>query len=450
LTLCSASVERANPRTTSARWMAWVDGLALALAAPVLWFPSLRPGLVPLALLLVLAVWMLDRLLGGKIWPSSAYNPALLALLAMAAIGAWRSWVPTLTLPKVTALILGLALWRTISRWVHDERDLWLAVLAVLLLALALALVGITNGLRASKAPALAAILDQLPRWIQHLPETEGGRASANQLGGALLLVVPLALGAALAPWERRGLSAGALNGLGRLLAAALAIFLGAALLLTQSRGAWGGLAVGLVALVALRWRWGRWLLLVAAMASMVFYLFWGQDLLVPHIVAAMNDTGGLRTSVGTLNLTGRIQIWARAWDYIIETPLLGAGLGTFRARYAGYMGGTWEGMIFDLGTPHAHNVFIQMAYDVGFIGLAAYLALVGLAIWDGLRLCRQSHGLCASLATGIIAALVGYHVYGLTDVVALGAKPGVLFWALLALSEALQRVHMAQHATSA
>ena len=442
-------MERANPRTVSVRSMAWVDGLALVLAAPILWFPSLRPGLVPWALLLIVAVWVLDRLLGGKIWPASVYNPALFVLLAMAAIGAWRSWVPALTLPKVTALFLGLALWRAISRWVEDECGLWLVVLAVLLLALGFALVGITNGLRATKAPTLAAILEQMPRWVQDLPEAERGRASANQLGGVLLLVVPLALGAALAPWDRPGLFAGAFNGLGRLLAAILAVLLGAALLLTQSRGAWVGLAVGLVALVALRWPWGRWVLLVATMAGMVFYLFWGQDLLAPHVVAAVNDTGGLRTSVGTLTLTGRIQIWARAWDYIIETPLFGAGLGTFRARYAGYTGGYWGGVVFDMGTPHAHNVLIQMAYDVGLVGLAAYLALVGLAICDGLRLCRQGRGFGASLAAGIVAALVGYHVYGLTDVVALGAKPGVLFWAVLALIEAVQRVHGIQHAPS-
>jgi putative inorganic carbon (hco3(-)) transporter len=438
LTLCRARTERSNPRALVARRHIWAECLALVLAAPVLWFPSVRPALVPSALLLLLASWSLDRLLGGSLWPASAYNPALCALLVMAAVGAWRSWVPGLTLSKVTALLLGLALWRAIIRWVDDERGLWLAVLGVLGLALAFALVGLTNGLRAAKAPTLSAILHQLPRWLQHLPETEQGRASTNQLGGVLLLVVPLALGAALAPWARRDLPEGTLDGLDRLLAvilaAVMAILLGAALLLTQSRGAWAGLAVGLVALVALRWRWGRWFLLVATMLTMAAYLLVGRDLLAPHVALALSDARGMPTSVGTLSLSGRIQIWARAWEYIADMPLLGGGLGTFRARYAGYVGGSWEGVIFDIGVPHAHNVFIQMAYDVGLVGLAAYLALVGLALWDGLRLCREGSGLCASLAAGVVASLLAYHVYGLTDTVALGAKPGVLFWAVLAL----------------
>ena len=34
----------------------------------------------------------------------------------------------------------------------------------------------------------------------------------------------------------------------------------------------------------------------------------------------------------------------------------------------------------------------------------------------------------------GIGAGLLAYFVYGMTDTVALGAKPGLFFWALLAL----------------
>ena len=44
-------------------------------------------------------------------------------------------------------------------------------------------------------------------------------------------------------------------------------------------------------------------------------------------------------------------------------------------------------------------------------------------------------------LALGIVGSLVAFHVYGLTDTVALGAKPGVALWMLLALAAALWRM---------
>ena len=66
--------------------------------------------------------------------------------------------------------------------------------------------------------------------------------------------------------------------------------------------------------------------------------------------------------------------------------------------------------------------------------GLAAYIALLALAA----RRAWRAYGLGAepwrSLGIGALAALLGYHVYGLFDVVALGSKPGVLWWATLAL----------------
>ena len=40
-------------------------------------------------------------------------------------------------------------------------------------------------------------------------------------------------------------------------------------------------------------------------------------------------------------------------------------------------------------------------------------------------------------LGLGIVGSLVAFHVYGMTDAIALGAKPGVAFWMLLAMAAA-------------
>jgi putative inorganic carbon (HCO3(-)) transporter len=151
----------------------------------------------------------------------------------------------------------------------------------------------------------------------------------------------------------------------------------------------------------------------------------------------------------GTFN--SRIGIWARAISYIQDCPFTGYGLGSFRAVDTLFHGPGLTGApgiitsstasVFDVGVPHAHNFALQTAYDLGVPGLVAYLALLFLALWMCWRIYRHGQGVPRALGIGCQSALIAYHVYGLTDVVAMGAKPGVLWWALLALIAALHRL---------
>ena len=221
---------------------------------------------------------------------------------------------------------------------------------------------------------------------------------------------------------------------LSRLLFLLFSIALAAALILTQSRSAIAGLAAALLLIIGLRWPWGRWLLLLLGLAALAGWLLWGRWHLAPMVVQALTREGW-SSPVGKLWIAGRFTIWARAWDCIRTSPLLGCGLGTFRLLDAASDPGA---SIFDAGTPHAHNVFLQMGYDLGLPGLAAYLVLLALAVHRAWRAYRLGVDPWRSLAIGALAALLGYHLYGLFDVVALGSKPGVLWWALLALIAAL------------
>jgi O-antigen ligase len=96
-----------------------------------------------------------------------------------------------------------------------------------------------------------------------------------------------------------------------------------------------------------------------------------------------------------------------------------------------------------DLG--HAHNEFLQAALDLGLPGLIAfaalYLVVFGLLwqIWHLPESTVMREGISArALALGLGGGLVAHLVYSLTDAVALGAKPGFMFWMLLGLITAL------------
>ena len=426
-----------EPEASPRRPLAWAEFTGIGFAAPLLWFPTLRPALTILAIALLLLTWLAVALAGGRLWPRSRYDLALIVLLSMAGVAAFRSTVPALTLPKVTSLILGVAGFRLILRLVRDRRSLAGSLCAMLALALLFALVGLTNGLRTSKVPPLGVQLGRLPRFIQELPDTQRGQVSLNQLGGALLYVIPLGLSCALAPPLRKqegwGIAAGA-----RVLAGVVTLFLGAGLLLTQSRGAWTGMLVGLMCIVGLSWPWGKWVVLGLLIAALTAWLLWGRSSLSAALLQAFTSTRGSETSLGSVSLTGRLEIWSRAFGCIQSSPWLGCGLGTFRLLNGDASAAK---SVFDVGTPHAHNVFLQVAYDLGWPGLAAYLATLFLGARICWRVYRSSGGFPRALAIGGLSALVAYHVYGITDVVTLGSKPGVLWWALLALIAVLGRL---------
>ena len=86
----------------------------------------------------------------------------------------------------------------------------------------------------------------------------------------------------------------------------------------------------------------------------------------------------------------------------------------------------------FDIG--HAHNIFLQTALDLGLPGMLAYVAIWAVTAVLLVQTWRRTPDrLARALVAGIGAGLVACLVFGITDAIALGAKPSVFFWATLA-----------------
>jgi putative inorganic carbon (HCO3(-)) transporter len=135
-------------------------------------------------------------------------------------------------------------------------------------------------------------------------------------------------------------------------------------------------------------------------------------------------------------SLAERLQPWQQGLEALAEYPLTGVGLGAFRA--IAHRFGPWPQPAPDPESSHAHNVFLQTGLDLGIAGLVAYTALTGIAIWICLSLVRHTRRAQQGLALGVLGALVAFHIFGLADAIALGAKPGLALWMLLALAAAL------------
>jgi O-antigen ligase len=448
----------APARKARVPWLLWLEAGLLIAAAPILLFPTLRPLLAAGAIVLVTGSWVLELVPGrsslqpntvrGTLWPRSVYDPALVlfaiaASIAIVLAATQGSAARLLMIPKACSLFLGLATYRLVLRVAQpapparpvrpasvgssDTRSRVLSGLTTvfLLLGLAFAGLGLLGGLRYVRIAAVAPWLSRLPSLVQIVPETQDGRISLNQLGGMLLLVLPLALSLSIAPPHRSVTVA--LRGLGLLATAALAVALG----MTQSRGAWAGAVLALAVILALHSRWGRALTALLALTAAIAWLAWGRATLGPAIAQSITQPGGTASPLGQVSVNGRVPIWTDALIHIRHAPWAGNGLGTYRLSGALLPEG---GSPFDTGMPHAHNVLLQVAYDLGLPGLVAYGALLIAALRLAWQIWRYQKGLALAIAIGAMAGLTGYHLYGIMDTLSTGSKPGVLYWFLLAL----------------
>ena len=81
----------------------------------------------------------------------------------------------------------------------------------------------------------------------------------------------------------------------------------------------------------------------------------------------------------------------------------------------------------------HAHNELLQAALDLGIPGLVGFLALNIAALGMVVSMLKME-GAQRLLALGLLGGLLAHFLFGLLDAIALGAKPGFIFWWLLGM----------------
>jgi len=138
----------------------------------------------------------------------------------------------------------------------------------------------------------------------------------------------------------------------------------------------------------------------------------------------------------------GRFEAWQRALYMIQDFPYTGIGLNMFPyvgdALYPYFLLGP------NAKVPHAHNNFLQVAVDLGIPGLVAYLALLATFCFCTWRVYWGSQSRSTRLLTaGLFSGMLAHQVYGLTDAITLGAKPGFMLWIILGLMAALYNLEM-------
>ena len=422
------------------RFVTEYEWLILGLMLPFVLFPSATRALV---LLVIPVLWLVRRVATGHLVPQTPLDLTLLGLLFMVLVSEYATFDMANSLVKIAGLVYGIALFYAVVQWVGTSATrLWWGVAG--LYATVLGLVAISLVLFGSPValPPLTPLTARLPAAITAVADIG---ANPNEVAGLLLWLLPLALllaGTAVSGFP--SLAArfrwwGALPLVVALLG--VAVGLSGVLLLTRSRAALGGVAaalifMGLVGLTAVSRR-----LAVGVVLGFLSVLVVGVLLVGPEESAALFlAQAGIDNADPVSSLSGREEIWSRAIYGLQDFPFTGLGLNNFRKvvhiLYPLFL------ISPDTDIGHAHNHWLQAGLDLGIPGLIAYLALwLGLAglLWQSWR--QAGKGWLRRLTVGFAGCLVAYFVYGLLDTIALGARPGFIFWGLVGLVAALHRV---------
>lgn len=419
--------------------VARLEPLFILAMSPFFIFPRL--SWAPWLLAALALLWLVRWSARGRLTARTPLDGPMLVLVAMMGVSLWTTFDLPTSFPKLAGLVLGIALFYALANALRTERAMWLTAGLLLLGGTAIAAVSLIGTQWAGRkvpllVPALTTLYERLPLLLTGVPRAERG-FSPNQVGGALALFIPLAAALLLhqlrclpqrpefrhrLPWALA--TSGLFGGL---------VFAFFVLVLTQSRGSYVATALALLLVVASQGRWPRRVAIIALVIGIALIVYFG----VAETGEALFGIGSLESLSENTSWAGRVEIWKRSLRVIQDHPLTGIGFDTLfpviHARYPTFL------LAPGSDATHAHNIFLQVALNLGLPGLAAFLWLLiawGRMLWQ----VRRDAGSPASraMATGLACGLLGQLVFGLTDAMDLGAKPGVFMWAYLGLGGAL------------
>ena len=372
-----------NPERSKDRplvvWIADHELWLLTAAAPFLLFPN---RWTPLAGALIGLIWICRWRAWGVITIPTSLDAPIVILVATASVGLYASVDLPTSLASLWRLLLGVAIYYGLVNSVRN--GVQLRSMALLLIAGCLGMASLTLfGTRWSIVRLIS-----WPQLYNHIPTlfraADGaGAFHPRTMGMALATLFPLPV-ALLLFGEAR---------VYRISSGLLVPLMGLLMLLTQSIQALVGISAALLLLAVCR---NRWFLLTIPLVAGI--LWWGVTGYGLGRLLSVDDLLGIGVVL-------RLDMWGRALAMIRDMPYTGIGLDTFPTIQTNFYPG------FLIGSElHAHNLFLQIALDLGLVGLAAFLwLLIAFGITATQVYCLRTDHDGRALIVGLGAALASY-----------------------------------------
>jgi len=394
----------------------WIVALSVGVSVA---FPSF----LPFTLALQAIFWPLRFLVNGRLSRRTPADYPVLLFIALIPVTLWATAIPDVTLIQVMRLLSGIGLFYAIINSVNNKRHFsWLVNLLILAGVFLAGYAFISVSWKMGRLNIIPVeIYSRLTPLIEDV-------VHPNVMAGSLLLILPLGLALLLFGWRKFSW----IYWIGIFLAVTIMTVV---LILTKARAAWMAITIVILILSSMRWR-KVWLILFAGVILSGVFVFSQETDFVVDIINANQAFDGIE---------GRLEIWSRAVMMIGDFPFTGIGLGTF---------GNIADMLYPFflaapgSTPHAHNLFLQIAVDLGIPGLVAWAAIFGLISvisWkfyvEGIA--RGNYYL-SGIGSGLLGSQIAIIIQGLFDSVTWGmVRPAPLVWYLWGLAIACGWIFM-------
>jgi O-antigen ligase len=229
-----------------------------------------------------------------------------------------------------------------------------------------------------------------------------GAGLDPNELAAALVAGVTLSGALFISARKSPGL---------RLAVATALAFCLAGIFLTVSRGGMVALAITLVAAIVLSGRWRLPTVAATVLIAATAFVYFGA-IASPQ---ARERIGALTQGESRVP-DGRITIWKVGWRMVEAQPIAGVGAGNFPTSAKDYLLQpgvlTRSDQILIAKPQPAHNTYLGILAELGVVGLALFLTVVGFSVAACLRAAHrfriQGDRSSEALARGFAIALVG------------------------------------------
>ena len=385
--------------------------------APLVAATMLSARLLPVSVGAALLFWLLRWIGTGRLTSRTPADIPIGFLLLVLPITGMVTVFPEKTTPQVLRLLSGIALFYAIINWAITRRRLRLLSMGIIGVGFVLVLMS-----PVSVTWVAGNKLSFLPVSLyERFSVLVSDSVHPNVMGGNLVLFFPFSMGLLVFSWKE-------LSRIERSLLLVAALSMAGVIILTKSRGGWLSLAAvcGLIILLRLPVKW-----FLLSLIPIGIFTYFGFSAPAIEAIFVSDALGGFQ---------GRAEIASRAIYMIQDFPFTGIGMGSFEN-------------IADLLYPffrfppghvvHAHNLFLQIAVDLGIPGFITWMSVFLLTILCSMKIFQSGIQINNAVYAGLGAGLLGSHlaltIHGLTDAVTWGmVRPAPLVWVIWGLAVSL------------
>ncbi|MBI5199205.1 MAG: O-antigen ligase family protein [Nitrospirae bacterium] len=203
------------------------------------------------------------------------------------------------------------------------------------------------------------------------------------------------------------------------------------ALYLTHNRAAWVAFIVQVILLAGIKRKWKTLsaIILIVVTLIVIVTLTSFKDILI-HRVPVLSTTGEM---VDRETAQSRLVIWKEGIDKIKAHPFTGIGYGreSFKKAFPDN-----PVMLGDKGLWHSHNIFIEIALEIGVPGLIIFLWLL-YSLTRTIIKGMKTTGFGKVLMTSLFIVLIGFLIRNQFDHIYID-DTALMFWFLMGMGMAI------------